>query len=205
MKKFIIPILLIIVFLFSSSISSTTAHAGSIFYNKPEFRGRIIDAETKEPIESAVAVVLYDKWAMIGGPGGPSSYTFHAKETLTNNKGEFSLPSYSSLTLSSMDAGVTFIFYKPGYMASYGLANRSPLLTEAYFSTGNVGEEIEVAAKTFDKRSYIKWKGPVGIVELKKGESDPSTPSDYRSNQLPLLFRAINEDRGIRGYQGELK
>ena len=180
---------------------ATSVYAGSIFYSKPEFRGRIIDIETKEPIEDAVAVVLYDKWPMIGGLGGPSSYTFHAKETLTNNKGEFSLPSYSSLTLSGMDAGIRFIFYKPGYMASYGPVNISPLLQEAYFSTGNVGEETEITAKTFDKRSYIKCKGPVGIVELKKANTyderrigGPSTPTEYTSKDLPLLLKAINDD-----------
>jgi len=194
---------MIVIFILIICFTQTSQALG--LYSKPEFRGRVIDAETKQPIEGAVAVVLYDKWAMIGGPGGPSSYTFHAKETLTNNEGEFSLPSYSSLTLSSMDAGVRFIFYKPGFMAGYGPANISPLLEEAYFSTGNVGEEMEIAAKTFDKRSYIKWKGPVGIVELKKGESYPSIPSNYRSALLPLLFRAINEERSIRGHKGDIE
>ncbi len=207
MKKIITLLILIIL-----TISLPAAYAGSIFYNKPEFKGRIIDAETKEPIEGAVAVVLYDKWAMIGGPGGPSSYTFHAKETLTNNEGEFSLPSYSSLTLSSMDAGVRFIFYKPGFMAGYGPANISPLLEEAYFSTGNVGEEMEIAAKTFDKRSYIKWKGPVGIVELKKARtreerlrSMPSPPTDFTSNELPIFIKIINDEGHNLGLKGEYK
>lgn len=36
----------------------------------PELRGRIIDAETKEPIEGAVAVVYYYADMLIGGPGG---------------------------------------------------------------------------------------------------------------------------------------
>ena len=35
-------------------------------YSKPEFRGRVIDAETKQPIEGAVVVVLYEKWQFAG-------------------------------------------------------------------------------------------------------------------------------------------
>lgn len=174
-------------------------------YKKPEFRGRIIDAETKQPIEGAVAVALYDKTPLIGGPGGPNDYIFHAEETLTDNKGEFRLPAYSTFLIFSENVFVMFIFYKPGYMANYGPLNIKPILIESYFSAGKVGEVSEIEGGTFEKGSYIKWKGPLGIVELKKGERDPSIPTDYRSNQLPLLFKSMNEDRRNRGYKGELK
>ena len=32
-----------------------------LYYSKPEFRGRVIDTETKQPVEGAVVVVLYEK------------------------------------------------------------------------------------------------------------------------------------------------
>ena len=38
----------------------TSAYSWPI-YSKPEFRGRVIDAETKQPIEGAVVVVLYEE------------------------------------------------------------------------------------------------------------------------------------------------
>jgi hypothetical protein len=204
MKKLTISIILILSLLNAGSV----VYAGGPLYSKPEFKGRIIDAETKQPIEGAVAVVLYDKRPLIGGLGslgGVSSYVFHAKETLTDSKGEFRLPAYSSVLLFTEDTGVRFIFYKPGYMAGYGPTKISPTLIELYFSAGKVGEELEIEGGTFEQGSYTKWKGPLGIVELKKGERDPSTPSQYRSEELPLLFKALNEDRRNRGYKGELK
>ena len=65
-------------------------------YSKPEFRGRVIDAETKQPIEGAVVVVLYKKWEF-GGPGGGNTLPFDAKETLTDKNGEFYFPSYRTV------------------------------------------------------------------------------------------------------------
>ncbi len=182
-----------------------TSQADWPLYSTPEFRGRIIDVETKEPIEGAVAVALYDKEMLIGGPGGPNSYVYHAKESLTDKKGEFYFPSYFSLHIISKGDGVRFIFYKPSYMADYGPIKIKPILMEKYFSAGKVGEELEIEEGSFKDSSYVKWKGPVGIVELKKGERDPSMPSNYRSTELPLLFKALNEDRRNRGYKGELK
>jgi hypothetical protein len=73
---------------------------------------------------------------------------------------------------------------------------------EDYFSADEAGKEGELHVKQGKPASY---KGPMGIVELKRGEKDPSTPTDYRSDKLPLLFKAMNEDRRNRGYKGELK
>jgi hypothetical protein len=182
-----------------------TSQAAWPLYSTPEFRGRIIDADTKEPIEGAVAVALYDKEMLIGGPGGPNSYVYNAKECLTDKKGEFTFPSYFSLHLISRGDGVRFIFYKPGYMADSGPTKIKPILMEKYFSSGKVGEEMEIEGGTFEQGSYVKWKGPMGIVEMEKGESYPSTPIDYRSAQLPLLFKAINEERRIRGHKGDVE
>jgi hypothetical protein len=194
---FIIIVAAILVILLSHP-----SQAGWPLYSVPEFRGRVIDAETKEPIEGAVAVVLYDKQMLIGGPGGPNSYVYHARECLTDNKGEFYIPSYFSVHVISKGDGVRFIFYKPGYMANYGPLHVAPPLMEDYFSADEAGKEGELHVKQGKPASY---KGPMGIVELKRGEKDPSTPTDYRSDKLPLLFKAMNEDRRNRGYKGELK
>ena len=187
-----------------------TSQAEWPLYSKPEFRGRIIDSETKEPIEGAVAVALYDKEMLIGGPGGPNSYVYHAKECLTDIKGEFHFPSYFSLHLISKGDGVRFIFYKPGYMADYGPTKIKPILMEKYFSSGKVGEEMEIEGGTFEQGSYVKWKGPMGIVELKKVSPEKAMapggiPSDYGARELPLLYKAINLDRRSRGLEGEEK
>jgi hypothetical protein len=189
--------------IFISGVQSS--QAGWPLYSVPEFRGRVIDAETKEPIEGAVAVVLYDKQMLIGGPGGPNSYVYHARECLTDNKGEFYIPSYFSVHVISKGDGVRFIFYKPGYMANYGPMHVAPPLMEAYFSADEAGKEGELHVKQGRPASY---KGPMGIVELKKAKTNderrigvPSTPTDYSSRGLPLLFKAIADDRKKRGLE----
>ncbi len=177
----------------------------------PEYRGKILDAETKEPIEGAVAVVYYDRDMLIGGPGGPGSYIFHAKERLTDEKGEFTFPSYTSLHLISEGGCASFIFFKPGYMASYGPeVLENCYMTQDYFTTDEAGKIGEVRAKGGRPAIY---QGPLGIVELRKAKTreeilmgSPGAPSsEFRSNKLPLLFKAINEDRKRRGLEGEIK
>lgn len=197
MNKYFSTIIVIIVLIIS--LAKTSQAIG--LYSKPEFRGRVIDAETKQPIEGVVVVVLYDKRPLIGGPGGPNSYVFHAKETLTDSKGEFLIPAYSSVLLFTEDAGIRFIFYKPGYMADYGPAYVDAFLMEEYFSAGEVGKEAEIHVKQGRPASY---KGPMGIVELKKVSPAkamaPGYISDeYGPNQLPLYYKAIQEDLVNRG------
>ena len=58
---------------------TTPACAGFV---RGPFSGKVIDAETKEPIESAVVLVVWNK-AIYLSPGGPSTYFLAAKETLT--------------------------------------------------------------------------------------------------------------------------
>jgi hypothetical protein len=205
---FIIIVAAILMILLSHPYPS---QAGWPLYSKPEFRGRVIDAETKEPIEGAVTVVLYNRWAVIGGPGGPNTYIFKAKEMMTDNEGEFYFSSVHSLLLPSLDAGVTFIFYKPGYMAisdrGYDPAGTGVRISlEDYFSADEVGKEGELHVKQGKPASY---KGPMGIVELKRAKTReerlrtiPSPPTDYTSKELPILIKLLNEEGinlGLRG------
>jgi hypothetical protein len=203
MHKTFIKILAVIILITSfMPISNAFAEA----YSKPEFRGRVIDAETKQPIEGAVVVVLYYKRTIIGiNPGGPSAYAFKAQEILTDSKGAFYFPSFSSSILFTEDAGIKFIFFKPGYMSSSYPANVESELIEKYFSSDVVGKETTI---NNDLGRAVSYKGPLGIMELKKAKTYderrmavPSAPSNYTSNDLPLFFKAISEDRKERGLE----
>jgi len=50
--RIIITALLLVV------LMTTSSEAGWLIYHKPEFKGRVLDTETKEPIEGAVVVVV---------------------------------------------------------------------------------------------------------------------------------------------------
>ena len=194
-------------------IAAAQTSQAAFLYSKPEFCGRVIDSETKEPIAGAVVVILYYKRSTFSlNPGGPSSFVTKAKETLTDKNGEFFFHSYSELMWLNEDVGARFIFFKPGYQAGYGPSYIAPLLTEKYFSAGEIAKEVEIEAGSFNHSSYVKWKGPLGIVELKKARTReeklrtmPSPPANYTSKELPILIKFINSEINNLGLKGEYK
>jgi hypothetical protein len=183
---------------------ASSAHCW-LWYSKPEFHGRVVDSEKKEPIEGAVAVVLYTNWEF-GGPGGGSTVPMDVKETLSDKNGEFHFPSYWTLIgpLSRKDEA-EFIFFKPGYK-SITKVEGVKIPDEKYFAIGKgmIGVEQDIR-HTDHWGTQFTYKGPMGIVKMEKGERDLSSPTNFRSKELPLLFKALNEDRKNRGYKGELK
>lgn len=54
------------------------------------FFGKVIDADTKEPIEGAVVLAAYYKTAYT--VAGSNSYVIDGQETLTDEQGEFKIP-----------------------------------------------------------------------------------------------------------------
>jgi hypothetical protein len=195
-------------------ISAAQTSQAAFLYSKPEFHGRVIDSETKEPIAGAVVVVLYYKRSTFSlNPGGPSSFVTKAKETLTDKQGEFFFPRYSELMWLNEDVGARFIFFKPGYHAGYGPAYIAPLLTEKYFmiAKDKVGTEGMITyVDRWDRK--LTFKGLLGIVELKKARTReeklrtmPSPPANYTSKELPILIKFINSEINNLGLKGEYK
>ena len=80
------------------------------------WKGKIIDIETKEPLEGAVVLPVWERVYMT--PAGASSYFYEAKETLTDKEGRFEIPSYTPINLVpiiSYMRGPLFTIFKPGY------------------------------------------------------------------------------------------
>ena len=209
MKKSAIFIILTIVVWFAYS---TTACAW-IYYSKPEFRGRVIDVETKQPVEGAVVVVLYEKWEF-GGPGGGNTLPMDAKETLTDKNGEFYFPSYRTMIgpLSKV-SDVSFIIFKPGHMSVTRIKGIN-IPDEKYFAIEKemVGKEgaIKYIDTNYAHAEPVIWKGLMGIVELKRVSPEKAMPpggipANFGAQQLPLLYKAINMDRRNRGLKGEVE
>lgn len=73
--------------------------------------GKVIDAETQQPIEGAVVLV---EWSEIGGlPGLASHSVYKIAETETDSKGKFSLPGAYSIFVDKP----SLVIYKQGYVA----------------------------------------------------------------------------------------
>ncbi|PKL52236.1 MAG: hypothetical protein CVV37_02300 [Nitrospira bacterium HGW-Nitrospira-1] len=118
-KIFILILAVTLNLLFSLSAS---ASSGWIFYHESAFKGKVIDAETKEPIEGAVVVAIYNiREASIADSGSSS---VDAKEVLTNKNGEFYIPPHNFFHFYPIAGGeiTDFIIYKLGYTAFPGPA-----------------------------------------------------------------------------------
>lgn len=194
---FLITVILIVLF-------SANSFAGWLIFHKPAFRGKVIDAETKEPIEGAVVVAVYNTHSIVGGPAGGWSTIIKVKETLTDKSGEFIFPAYTALTNpNARDDQTNFIFYKPGYVwdglyPKYKPSPPSFVDLEKFFS-----EEYGIKKEVHD--IYKKSRSAIvtyGVVELPKVETKeerlravPGGPTDNGKIDLPLLFKLINEER----------
>lgn len=108
MKKIIILLMIILVI----STSTTTSIAGG------PWKGKIIDIDTKEPIEGAVVLAIWER--AYRTVSGDKTYFYEAKEVLTDKDGKFEIPAYTPinlLPLISYIKGPYFIIFKPGYLS----------------------------------------------------------------------------------------
>ncbi len=192
-----------------------TATGCAAFIRGP-FSGKVIDAETKEPIEGAVVVVIWDK-AIYGSPGGPSSYFQDAKETLTDKEGNFYIEKYYGFTINPLarirNASLSLLIYKPGYIVFpshmyFSKFPKSPFKVSSptlakLFTKGKkdikMGEEVVV-----DKTALSELlTNEVTVVELPKvktwlerinSHEAADVNSDIPNIKIPTLRSILKED-----------
>ena len=193
-------------------LNTTQSYAGWLFYHKSGFKGKVIDADTKEPIEGAVVVVAYQKSTYDLVDWKSNISVIEVKETLTDKSGLFHIPSYTTL-LQPMSTGsyATFIIYKPGY----GNYPKSPVIphgifaddVEKFFSkeTGSTGK-LDMFVKDEKGFKYIMSEFIFGIVELSKSKSKedsvntmPSPVSNIENKKQQLFIQLLNEERKSLG------
>lgn len=86
------------------------------FRHLPSFYGKVIDADTKEPIPGAVVLAVYYKEVIT--PVGTNDYIIDGQEVLTDQNGEFEIPSAQRWFVA--ERGFTrgcLTILKPGYGA----------------------------------------------------------------------------------------
>ena len=210
MKYIVISLVLAFILI----LSNTQSYASWLIYHKPEFKGRVIDAESKEPIEGAVVVVVYHKSTYDIADYKFNTSVLEVKEALTDKSGAFYFPSYTTL-LQPMSTGgnANFIIYKPGY----GNYPGSPVTprgivaedVETFFSkeTGSRGE-LEVWVKDEKGLQFKMSKFIFGIVELPKLKSKeeclkamPSPISNIDNKKQQLFIRLLNEEHKNLGLE----
>jgi hypothetical protein len=161
------------------------------------FKGKIIDADTREPIEGAVVVASWDEERAT--PAGSTSRLKDVKETLTDKKGEWIIEGPKGRELSDATASFTFltgtyitnppefIVFKPGYCSyrvGFGInACKGKMKVYNFTNSKNIGEMLELPKLT--KREDRRRSLPSPIHKDGNGS--------FYSKQ-GLFIRLINEE-----------
>ena len=172
-------------------VTAATSDAGWLIYHEPEFKGIILDTDTKQPIEGAVVVAVYKKASMGLGAGSIDSI-INVRETLTDKEGHFRIPSYTTFIQPfSWQIPTTCIIFKPGY-ASAEVGN--------WHFGGEELKEVQERGWPWTKELKYKLRGR-GIVELPKVKTREERwnasfvgVTGYSEKELPMLYKARSEE-----------
>ena len=197
------------------------SHAWLIFH-KPEYRGKIIDAETKKPLEGVVVVATYSTIDIIGGPGGPSSSEIGAREALTDENGIFVIPSYTTIMNPiAREQPTGLIIFKPGYASLPGseldkvlpfgkCLNKDPFYCppeccmDEIFFTKPIGSKEEIIKNPRTRETITITYGIVELTRLDTWKERRRAYSIGRPEfNLPILYKMIEaEDEWLWSHKG---
>ena len=170
MKRILCTILISIVLLVCTGCVSTLRVDGP-------YEGKVVDAETGQPI---VGAVVHGTWYKAHpGPGGASHTYYDSYEMLTGKNGEFSIPGQGLLVLSMIEEMDVTIF-KAGYEQI----------------TPNVWRGL----KSYRLRDKIVWDGNRATFRLKRLSMEErrkrfiSIPVSEPDNKLKLIWIENNKE-----------
>ena len=192
-------------------VLNTVCFGGWLVFSKPAFKGKIIDAEAKQPIEGAVVTAVYYSQTLISGPGGGSTKIIKIQESLTDEKGEFTIPAYTTLiNPNSLEAMTYFTIFKSGY-GSYPNFSVEPRKSIKYLNwefhfTQELGTKREVKK---DSETVTIKNGVVELPRLntwdERRKAAMISISDIPKEKWPILnemvekeIKWVNENRGWR-------
>ena len=157
---------------------------GHLVYTSGPYRGRVVDADTKQPLAGAAVLAVW-YWE---GPGlGHPREGFHdAVEVLTDANGEFVIPRKTHfIMLAEMDEP-HFVIYYPGY-GSFPLHNVQP--TGAALDSA-FREHTVVELPRLNTRKEREEHASLSVVTW--------PPPDEK---MPNLIQLINQERRALGLE----
>jgi len=157
-------------------------------YAAGPWKGKVVDAQTKQPIEGAAVVAVWSK--SYRGPAGLSTGYLDARETVTDNDGKFEIESFSALDVPFFReiSGPLFTIYKPGYGSypSYQVSPEPPIPYETIFEKNEDIVELPVFTDNKERRDAM----------------NAATPSSYvPRTKVKQLMKLINYERVSLGFE----
>jgi hypothetical protein len=150
------------------------------------YHGRVIDKETKQPIEGAAVVAIW--WKETAMIGHPIQSVHDAQETLTDKDGNFTIPGTSTISLNPFSRiwEPKFTIFKPGYQAygAHGGWSWKPI---------SVPETIALYEK--DDRTVAELKPLKTRDERIENQRQVSISSRVPEEKYPELIRLRNIER----------
>lgn len=148
------------------------------------YEGRIIDAETGQPIEGVVVLGVWSREYI--GPGGAVHSYYDAMETVTDKNGDFKIKGLGLLVVSNV-IPMDFLIFKAGY-EYLGLWPWASL-------------KVDILLK-----KKIRWEGEKAIIPLKKltmeGRQDSATfphHPEVPEEKIKMMMEEIRKERKERG------
>ncbi|HPQ60342.1 MAG TPA: carboxypeptidase-like regulatory domain-containing protein [Syntrophales bacterium] len=140
--------------------------------------GRVVDAETGEPIEEAVVLGTWD-FISLSAAGALHSF-YDAEETITDARGNFTVPGRGFMFLSCLDSMYATVF-KTGYECR---SIRWDVLKEGYGRRNNFRLEGEIPVIPLRKLT----------MEERKKQYVPGPPSEKNWENFPIYMKEINRN-----------
>ena len=161
--------------LVSFLLAAFTAGCGHLIYTTGPYRGRVVDAETKQPLAGAAVLAV---WRWEGpGLGHPREMFYDAVELVTDGNGEFNLPRKTHFTVSGQVTEPDIIIYYPGYglFPGYQIQPKGVALDSAFREHTVVELPRLKTRKEMEEHAGLP-AGTVGVPDAK----------------MPTLIRLVN-------------
>ena len=185
-------------------VTFASAGSASLFYSDGPWSGKVIDSETKEPIEGAVVLTVWRK--VYATPAGDNSYFLDAIEVLTNKEGKFIIPKFRAVNIIPIIRrfeGPDFTIFKPGYTAFSSIEYVGWIYFNKYFPDSPLRKDRDTLVGFFKKGVVVE------LLKLKTRDERlrniPGDPADVGPKKLPLFYNLIDEEEKSIGLEGKIR
>ncbi len=160
------------------------------FFYEGTYRGRIVDAETREPLEGVVVLGVWN--TETPSVGGGVQHYYDAREAVTDKNGDFSIPGHGVRILSNL-LPMRPIIFKAGYA-----------YVECFWVNEWLNDERTCGVK-------VTWDGKIPVIPLRKLPPEertrkkyiipPGPPSDAPYEKVKHYLKELDKDAIERGIE----